>query len=237
MSDSSEMCVPYDESEEYQSDYDSENDSLIDEGIDPYKECDDIQEGYGIEQIEDEEQMDENDAQTDPQMLWRLIEDNGEVINEKFQRTERHAQFIIEHHFDNTTDLIDYKDAIDSAFENAIRPLLRDAQPNDLYSVCIEHEELNPSLYIGYHRVKNFDKKQFLDRLFKITQSNTKFLLGGVLKVRIVIVRQMIGGGGEGRNKRAVKSYKEYAKNAKSIITIKNENNACGYIAIAIGIP
>ena len=119
----------------------------------------------------------------DPMINWEIIENNGEVRHEKFKRTERRVVFRVVHNFTNFTTLKQYEEAIDTAFENAIRPLLNDSNPNDIFSAYIEHEELHPSIYIGYQKVSAFDKHAFLNKLYAIAQSNTKFLLDGVLKV------------------------------------------------------
>ena len=168
----------------------------------------------------------------EPMINWEVIENNGEVRHEKFKRTERRVVFKIEHNFKNFSTLKQYEEAIDTAFENAVRPLLNNSNPDDIFSAYIEHEKLHPSVYIGYQKVRAFDKHAFLNKLYAIAQSNTKFLLDGALKVRVAIIRIVVG---SGRTKRAINSY-DHIKKLKSVIKIRNNNNACGYIAIAVGI-
>ena len=166
------------------------------------------------------------------QMVWNLIENRGEVRHEKYRRTEKSVVFKIEHNFKDFTDLKTFEEIIDNSFEKAIRPMLEDCSPDDQFSAYIEHVSLTPSIFIGYQKVRNFDKKSFLNHLYKIAQSNTTFLLDGVLNVRVAIVNPVEGAGRSSRNIRTYDSVKDQ----KSLIKINNNNNSCGYIAIAMGI-
>ena len=205
---------PYDGSEDdMQYDSDSDSQTLEDIGIDPNADpVEDIRSQVGEGQPEVLPEENNDSPQPDPQMLWQLVEDNGEVRHEKFQRTERRAQFKVEHNFNDIKDLKAYEDSIDNAYENAIKPMLRQSNPDDLYSAYIDHPELNPSIFIGYHKVSSFDKKKFLNKLYKIAQSNTSFFLDGVLKVRVAIIKTVQGAG---RNKQKITTYETKAQKFK----------------------
>ena len=224
--DASEEPQPYDGSDDiwmYSPNEYPEYEILTDFGFE------DQQQGGAISNIVSNNDISED---SEHQMRWILVEDNGEIRHERFKRIAKRAVFRVEHNFKDFKDLHSYEEKIDNAFESAVLPMLHNASPDDLFSASVEHESLTPSIYMGFQKVRNFDKKAFLNKLYAIAQSNTAFLLDGSLIVKVSIIRPIVAAGWR---KGSIKTYDDM-KFKRSIFTVKNQNKACGYIAIAVGI-
>ncbi|MDI9312371.1 MAG: DNA polymerase, partial [Limnohabitans sp.] len=72
----------------------------------------------------------------------------------------------------------------------------------------------------------------FLNKLYQISQSNSSFLLNGVLNFELILTEKVSG---KGKRKNAAPiSVEEYRKKKKCIIKIQNDDNSCGYRAITL---
>ena len=173
---------------------------------------------------------------------WNLIQDFGEVHHPVLDRIERRANFHVTHNLQLLENigqnLYEFREAIDHAFEDAMRQLLVSSHWDSWFSAYIDHEDLNPSIYLPPVKVWKFDRKSFLDKIFRTFQSNKKFLMDGLLEIRVAIYP---GLNGSGRKSKAPKTHNEFKKSKDSIIKTftsaedRGLMNSCGYQAIAIG--
>ena len=103
----------------------------------------------------------------------------------RLQRSEITAQFKVTHNFDRYTRLDQCSEAIDSAFESAVLPLIGNYSPDDRVSFKINSKHLTEPIYLSPVAVKNFDKKSFLNKLLTVSQSNKEFLLAQELTIQV----------------------------------------------------
>jgi hypothetical protein len=129
---------------------------------------------------------------------WVLVQDLGQSFNEKENRTEMKAIFRVENNFSSIPNPSIFQFIIDEAFESAMNHFLKGRHPNDVYSVYIEHSDLEKPISIRKERVSDLDKHSFLGHLSAEQISFISSLKFGDLKIRVLIydhifVEEMIG--------------------------------------------
>ena len=179
---------------------------------------------------------------------WHLLKDaQGNEISTKyssrFRRQERRARFNIKHNFGAFSDLFDVERNIDNMFHQFMVKQLENVGENDLISINIIHEELERSLgniFIPPFRKKDFNlfNQSFFNAIYEVSQSNTTFLLNGLMTLDLNITQALNGSGSEKDKKRIrvkpPQTKDEKIKASRSIIGIKNEDNGCAFHALAV---
>ena len=167
-----------------------------------------------------------------PLINWVLIEEFPIKTNNKYKRTEKKVVFNLEHNFGGLPELMEFQSAIDNAFETAVRPMLSNAQPSDKFTLLIESEGLDKDIYLRPQNVSDFDKTRFLNQIYKTCQSKREFLNSGLMNVKASIYSSLSG---SGRGSKAPTTIGEDIDRKRSVVKIRNDDNSCGYRAIAIG--
>src|SRR6266571_4798346 len=169
----------------------------------------------------------------EPLINWNLVETFAPKTSKNLKCVEKRAVFKVEHNFKQMPSLMMFQASIDDAFETTIKTLIANAKPEDKFSCTIDADGLGSPIYLRPGRVSSFDKKRFLDQVFKTSQSNKDFLNSGLFTVKTVIYESVSG---SGRSTRAPKTYSEENEKKDSVVKIRNEDNSCGYRALALGI-
>ena len=174
---------------------------------------------------------------------WKLIKNNnGEDVQSKyssrFKREQRKARFDIKHNFGAFSDLFTIENNIDTMFHKFMLKQLQKYGENDLISVNIDHDQLNlGAVFIPPFRKRDFDvnNQSFFNAIYEISQSNSTFLLNGLLTLEINITESVNGSGLEKKNLvQPPKTRDEIKKAARSIIEIKNNDKGCAFYALAV---
>ena len=175
-------------------------------------------------------------GQTKANIQWELVQDFGQVHHPVLNRIERRAKFNVRHNMqllENVgQNLYEFREAIDHAFEVAMRQLLDSSHIDSWFSAYIDHEDLIPPVYLPPVKVGKFDRNSFLDKIFKTFQSNRKFLLDGLLEFRVAIYPSL---NGRGRKSKAPRTFTEIKESKDSIIQTftsaedRGLMNSCGY--------
>ena len=111
---------------------------------------------------------------------------------------------------------------------------LADRNKDDLFSAYIMNdEELQTPIFIPPRRIKNFDKQDFLNSVYEVVQSNSRFLLSGVLRLKLTITNALSG---SGRALQPPSTRDEQQKNDRSTITINNKDKSCAFHALVLAI-
>ncbi|MDI9312027.1 MAG: DNA polymerase [Limnohabitans sp.] len=155
------------------------------------------------------------------------------TTHQRFHRKIIKTEYKIEHNLSTIPDLFKVENEIDDAFNNAVNDVIQNANQMDVISIKIFHDELNQPIYIN--RKKKFLKKEdFLNAIYKVSQSDKSFLLDGVIRMDVGITEQIIGKGKLCTKK--IMTISEYRNKKKSLIKIKNNDSMCGFIAIAVAL-
>ena len=168
-----------------------------------------------------------------PFIDFQLIETLETKYNERFLATEQWTRYEVRHNLNKFPDLMTIQTSIDDAYERVMKPYIEDSAPSDIIGGYVEHEALQYHISFRPIKVKNFDKREFLNRIFSVSQSRRQFLLDGTLIFRVVVYKSLTG---SGRGTKAPLSYSEADDKKRSIIRIENNDKSCGYQAIAMGI-
>jgi hypothetical protein len=142
--------------------------------------------------------------------------------------TENRRSYRVEHNL-NEVDLLSVASEIDAAFNEIVQPYRDNAQAQDLIGVAVHHEQLSNSLFLSFVPNHQFDCSQFTNKIFKLSQSNQRFLLDGVFTVTVSVLKHTSAGAP------SIRSVADSRKFSKSLIEIVSELNECGYIAISLG--
>lgn len=154
--------------------------------------------------------------------------------SEKFMRDVHRSAHILNHNLHATTDLRQIDDLISGLFQELVEPIIRPYNDNDYVSIQANHFELEAGpIYISYRKKKQMRYEDFVETIASVSQSNKTFLIDGQMELIVRIVRNMRGGSHK-RNV-AVKTLEELYANKRSVVTIKNNSNACGYLALTLG--
>lgn len=167
---------------------------------------------------------------TAPILEFGLVREYNEAYNDRFKLTTRKMDIKLRHNLGSFSNLLELSSKIDEEYERVITPYIRDAGPEDTVFITInpEDDEDFKSLHMSF-RKKNFDRSEFLNRAYKVSQSNQRFLLSGSLAVTVQIVKRLTGGS------RILRTLVDRNLAGKSVLCIQNDDTSCGYQAIAIG--
>jgi hypothetical protein len=168
-----------------------------------------------------------------PTLKFKIIDGSSRTYD-KFHRKELKTRFKIEHNLKEYDNFIQIQDEVESIFEYVIENMLSEGQPEDLFSINIFNNLLEPEIYIAPTKIKNFKMRTILSRIEYIAQSNRSFLLDGVLGVEIILTKNINGIGKKRKISKAPKSFIEDSFSKLSTVTIKNDDNSCGYRAIFV---
>uniref|UniRef100_A0A158P570 DNA-directed DNA polymerase n=2 Tax=Tetranychus urticae TaxID=32264 RepID=A0A158P570_TETUR len=132
----------------------------------------------------------------------------------------------------NGVDIARLSQAIDTAYENFVSALIRDAGENDRIYITFRNPQENRELYVSFLK-KNFNPQEFLDRAYALAQSAGNFLDDGVMEIKIQIIKCISGGANRSVSRLMTANARVNVK--RSILEIVNDDNLCGYLAIAVG--
>lgn len=145
----------------------------------------------------------------------------------RLRMREEKSSFRVKHNLQNI-DILALDKHLDNAFMQVVRPVLETANDDDLVAVTVEHKDLdrNP-IFITFTRAKNFDYQSFTNKIFKVSQSNTSFLLDGLFDLSIFIFRRPSGG-----SKPRPSAVHRKRKNLKCLVQIQSTGLQCGFKAV-----
>lgn len=136
-------------------------------------------------------------------------------------------------------DLSKCAKAIDNLYGEMLKQVLDRPEYDelDIYTAQINKvADLDTNIWIGKSTIGNIQKQDFMNRIFKVTQSKQEFLLSGELELEIIVTKHLAGKGNRSVITKAPQNVNEIRSKMQSLIQIKNNDNSCGYRAIFIGI-
>lgn len=155
----------------------------------------------------------------------------GERYSRRLHRYVVESVISVRHNLSEYSNLLDVTESVDDAYEKCMRTLLKNAAPNDIVSGYIDGEDFPFTLYIPPQRFQNLDRESFLNVIMDITQSDKDIKLEHQIKLTLHLTKALEGGM---HSKKAPKTHAENLKNKRSVITIKNTDESCGYRAIFV---
>ncbi len=130
-----------------------------------------------------------------------------------------------------------------------VNPVLHRADADDLVCITLRHDELATDELLGmdYSRElhhtqfkRNFNPEALFNMVYKVAQSNSIFLLDGILQMDASILKpnhgRLRGRGGVNKRRAAPKDHQAQTHDKKSVVRINNSDNGCGYQAIALAL-
>ena len=171
-----------------------------------------------------------------PRLEFELVQQFDPYLMPRFNRRVYKSHFRLQHNL-ATVDILAVGDAIDRLFRDFMSPFLTQAEAHDQVSVTVRQSSIR-EIFISYRKA-NFDIQEFANRLESLQQSQSgdSFLLTGQLDIEVAITKKISGSGrgikSNNRNKAPV-SVSDLSRIKRSIVTINNDDNACGYWAIAL---
>ncbi|MDI9312001.1 MAG: DNA polymerase [Limnohabitans sp.] len=151
----------------------------------------------------------------------------------RFHRQTKRTLFRVNHNLSQLADLLEVEDQIDDAFFKIIEENTTNAKLNDIISVSIDNENLITPIFIS--KKKQFIRREdVLNRIEKICQSSRSFLIDGILDFEVSVTECLSGRGRLSKRKLPI-SLKDYRSKKRCIKFVTNNDNSCGYRAIALG--
>lgn len=163
-----------------------------------------------------------------------LIEQEPVLSSSSLYRDVYRSTHLLTHNLSTINDLRDVNQAVTAMFREMVEPIIKEYEDGDYVSIQANHAELDKSIYITYRTKKAMCYEDFIEAIASVSQSNKTFLMDGKLELVVRVVRRMKGSG-HPRNV-AVKTVEKIFLNKSSIITIRNDNNYCGYLSLALGV-
>ena len=140
-------------------------------------------------------------------------------------------------------DIFIAEEVVDQMVERMITPQLEKAGDNDVILLSILGDNMNNAFYTKYKNKTEFDPSHFLTTIASfITSGRDEILDSGILHVSLLIQKEITGTGQEAtsdrrrmkKGSRAPKTIIKRLNNSLSIITIINDDQYCGYLAITL---
>lgn len=153
------------------------------------------------------------------------------TYNSCFRRTETISTYRVSHNLNGFSSLLSAHIAVDNMFEQLFLEQTVSANPTDLHSCYIDSQNLGTPIWIASHPVGLHRSQDFLNSIFKVCQSNSTFLLDGLLTVTFSLTRDMRGAG---RTLRAPITAPERSKNKRAVVCINNSDDNCLMRALVV---
>ena len=139
--------------------------------------------------------------------------------------------------FNKEANIWDYKDDVTEVYHKIMEEMKRINPFNgDARYWLIVSDSKNSKFVMGDSSIENFDETELTRNLFKICQSKRSFIYRNFT---LEVFLYDVGNGGTGwRRKSDKKVAPKEAKfeNLRCVVKIKNNDDSCGYRAIAIGV-
>lgn len=171
-----------------------------------------------------------------PMIVFERVGGPSIRASRHFNRREVRSEFRVRHDLGSVDQLRlrQILETIDEMYGEVLDSALSSHADEDMYSGYIFSVNLHEPIFIPPRRIRNRDNSDFGNALFKISQSNTSFLLSGELTLQINIVKHLVGAGNK-KNKQSPVTYQEYdLKRERSLVKVQNRDNLCAVRAIVI---
>ena len=171
-----------------------------------------------------------------PELEFELVQQFDPYLMPRFNREVQKSVFRLKHNL-STVDILAVGEAIDKLFREFMDPFFNRAAAQDQISVTVRQSTIR-EIFLSYKKA-NFDIEEFANRLESIQQSQSgdSFLLTGQLEIEVAITKKVSGSGRgvktNNRN-RAPVSAADLSRIKRSVITINNNDNGCGYWAVSL---
>ncbi|XP_015793693.1 uncharacterized protein LOC107370221 [Tetranychus urticae] len=188
--------------------------------------------GFGTPSSNNENSHDQSSERIqDIQIDFEVTEEGPWRSNPTFHSKTKLLRAKLVYDENRMIDLIQVSSAIDTAYERFVEKLISDASSNDMIYITFRNTSENRELYVAFLK-RNFNKETFLDRAYALAQSAGSFLDSNIFEIKVQIV-ECLSGGANRISRLQPGSLRSHLK--KSVHEIINDDNQCGYIAIAIG--
>ncbi len=157
------------------------------------------------------------DSNRDPIISFDHVLSHPVERHRRFNQTILRHEYIVRHNLTSDSDFFSVSSEIDIAFSNLIRDITEDQR-----SAYIHHDELNNAVFLVPTRVSNFIGQCFLDAVFKISQSNRRFLMDGKFDLEISITEPLHSMGYN-----PITTIQQRLENKRSIYRIRTSDNTC----------
>ena len=121
------------------------------------------------------------DPNTEPFVEFQLIDTLETKYNSRFLANEQWLRYKVKHNLSEFPDLLAVQSAIDTAYERVMKPFTKGLTDDDMIGGYVEHEALKTSIAFRPIPVGKFNKEEFLNRIYCVSQSKQRFLLDGTL--------------------------------------------------------
>jgi hypothetical protein len=132
-----------------------------------------------------------SDSNRDPIISFDHVFSHPVERHSRFNRTILRHEYIIRHNLTLDSDFYSVSSEIDISFFNLIRGKTGDQRADSVISGYIRHQELNNAVFLVSTPISNFNDQCFLDAIFKISQSNRRFLMDGKFGLEISITETL----------------------------------------------
>ena len=170
-----------------------------------------------------------------PQLQFTHVRDLPPRELGRFHRVKHRSQGELTHNLADV-DMMAVGEEIDSFFSQFMAQFLDPAGPDDYISVTVRQERIR-EIFLSYKK-RNFKIEEFVNRLESIAQSESgdSFLLSGSLDIEVNVTKKVSGCGRVKDNdrNRAPRSVTEISHIKRSVVTITNDDNSCGYRAVVL---
>ena len=174
-------------------------------------------------------------SEIDPKLNFDLVREFQPRNINKFQCQVFKKVYKTSHNLKDV-DILFVGNKIDQIFIDFLKEGMDQANDHDQVSVAISSPNLRKPIFVSYKKI-NFDHKEIVNKMAEIVQSESgeSFILTGEFEIEIAVTRRISGGKGNLNSKRrAPREVSERSHAKRSVTVINNEDNACGYWAIAL---
>ena len=120
---------------------------------------------------------------------WEHVSTGKRIVNTCSNTSESLIHYKLHHKFNDLAELMERQLAIDITFGDTMEEVFEDLNPNDIVSATIKNPSIPYKIYLAPQSVKDFDTHPFFDRLYTAVEAIPELLIGGVLDVRVTVIR------------------------------------------------
>ena len=171
-----------------------------------------------------------------PEIQFEMIREYEPRLMNNFRRQIYKKVYKAKHNFDKM-DILFMGNQIDKIFEDFVKEPMQVAQENDQISVKITNGHLRQPIFVSYMK-SNFQLNEIVNKMAELVQSENgrNFILTEEFEIEVAVTKGIYGSGFKRIRNRAPQSSNARSQVKKSVTVIRNNDNACGYWAIALSL-
>ncbi|XP_054158248.1 uncharacterized protein LOC128956547 [Oppia nitens] len=151
---------------------------------------------------------------------------------DKFKRKQYTQRIKFNHNLRDLNGFNDIEEEFSEAIADVCLPIFQKHSGEDFFTLIMSNEDLNKPIFIGNRKIENFDRHEPLSLISKIAQSNQTFYMSN-FDITLYVTETLKG---SGRKTKAPETTVQKSIRKRSVVSINNSDNSCGYRAIYVGI-